>query len=451
MIGDPRVRRTARAAAVGGRRARRCAAGLVGLSWGLLACALDVNDPDVVTPGDLGGAAGAATLYAGALGDFALAYGGDAGVREGQILVTGLFADEFVHSGNEPGRRDYDRRAVADDNPNAAVFYTNLHRARRAAEVAAGALAELEDAAGDPRVGEMWSLAGFTYVFFAEAYCSGVPYSEVVDGRLVPGEPTTTEETLARALERFDRAAAATGGDEGIGSLARVGRARALLALGRPAEAAAAVAPVPTAFAHEVEYSENTPLQENGVHNFTVVYERWSLADREGGNGLAYRSAADPRVPWTRTPADDVGFDQVTPQYDLLKYPARDAPIPLATGAEARLIEAEGALAANDPTTFLARLDEVRARHGLGPVTDPGDADGRVALLFRERAFELFASGHRLGDLRRLVRQHGRPPGSVFPSGVYPAGGSYGDALDLPVPDAERSNPLFRGCLARGP
>jgi len=35
---------------------------------------------------------------------------------------------------------------------------------------------------------------------------------------------------------------------------------------------------------------------------------------------------------------------------------------------------------------------------------DPGTQVGREDLLFRERAFWLFATGHRLGDLRRLAR-----------------------------------------------
>ena len=47
----------------------------------------------------------------------------------------------------------------------------------------------------------------------------------------------------------------------------------------------------------------------------------------------------------------------------------------------------------------------MRAIHQFLPTLDPGDAVGRENLLFRERAFWLFLTGHRMGDLRRLISQ----------------------------------------------
>lgn len=429
-------------------------------AWGLLALALggvaacdgilDVDDPGLLPPDRLTGPAGAAALRAGALGDFALALAGDGGVIEGQILMGGLLADEFVHSGTFPSRQAYDRRVVADDNETAEWAFANLQRARRGLETAAAALIQVNGGpAGDGRIAEMWALAGFTYVLAGEHYCSGVPFSDVDDqGRVTYGEPLTTAGIFQRSLERFDAALSAADGEPDLEALARVGRGRALLNLGRFDEAAAAVEGVATAFRFDVTYSVNTLGQENGVHAFAVAYEQWSLADGEGGVGLPFRSAGDPRVRWERVPADDVGFDQVTPQYDLLRYPTRDAPIPLATGEEARLVEAEAALARGDVGALLAHLDEVRARYGLAPLGDPGTPEGRRELLFRERAFTLVATGHRLGDLRRLMRQYGLAPGDVFPGGAYFKGGVYGDDVSLPVPAAERANPRFSGCLA---
>ena len=37
---------------------------------------------------------------------------------------------------------------------------------------------------------------------------------------------------------------------------------------------------------------------------------------------------------------------------------------------------------------------------------DPGTAASRVDMLFRERAFWMYFTAHRLGDMRRLVRQY---------------------------------------------
>ena len=61
-------------------------------------------------------------------------------------------------------------------------------------------------------------------------------------------------------------------------------------------------------------------------------------------------------------------------------------------------------------------LDEL-----LPPLADPGSARARQDLLFRERGFWMYLTSHRLGDLRRLVRQYGRPVAEVFPAGALEA------------------------------
>jgi len=129
----------------------------------------------------------------------------------------------------------------------------------------------------------------------------------------------------------------------------------------------------------------------------------------------------------------------------------------VADGIEARLIEAEAMLQNGDGPGMVNALNALRADAGnngnfnLPALTDPGTTDGRVDLLFRERAFWLFATGHRLGDMRRLVRQYGRPANTVFPTGPYFKGGNYGTDVNLPVPFAEQNNPNFTGCLNRDP
>jgi hypothetical protein len=92
---------------------------------------------------------------------------------------------------------------------------------------------------------------------------------------------------------------------------------------------------------------------------------------------------------------------------------------------------------------------------GLEDFAEPGTRDEAIDLLFAERAFWMFATGHRLGDMRRLVRPeplgYARPVESVFPSGAYIKGGAYGTDVNLPIPREERNNPNFTGCLDRNP
>ncbi|MDP9348818.1 MAG: hypothetical protein M3P24_06715 [Gemmatimonadota bacterium] len=79
----------------------------------------------------------------------------------------------------------------------------------------------------------------------------------------------------------------------------------------------------------------------------------------------------------------------------------------------------------------------------------PGTAAGRRNLLFKERAYWMWLTGHRVGDLRRLVRQYGQSQETVFPSGPYYKGGSYGEEVNFPIPFEERNNTQFQGCIDR--
>jgi hypothetical protein len=68
----------------------------------------------------------------------------------------------------------------------------------------------------------------------------------------------------------------------------------------------------------------------------------------------------------------------------------------------------------------------------------------RRAMLFSERAFWLFNTGHRQGDLRRLVRNYALPSNTVFPSGPFFRGGlTFGNDVAYPVPFNEQNNDQF--------
>ena len=137
-------------------------------------------------------------------------------------------------------------------------------------------------------------------------------------------------------------------------------------------------------------------------------------------------------------------------------------PVPVVSGIDARLIEAENFLKTGDVTNWLATLNTLRTAGNikLGTVSvpvmpvlvDPGTAASRVDLLFYEKAFWTFSRGQRLGDMRRLIRQYGRDASTVFPGtgGIQYRGVPYGPDVNLPVPYNEGvGNPNFHGCLDR--
>lgn len=443
-------------AAAGRPRAARGALPVLALA-ALLACDTDdiltAEDPDVLTPRTLNDSSALPTVLAGTIGNFQIAFSGGAdlanGGHEGQINVTGLFTDELLSSETFPDRIGVDQRTVFPGNGSMGGVFLDLSRARAFAEF--GSTRFNEFAPGTADHAEVLNLAGFTYVLFAENYCSGVPFSYLQDdGSVQLGSPLTRDETLARAIAKFDSAltfAAAEEDDEQL-HLASVGKARALLDLGQYAAAAAAVAAVPLDFEYVIESSDNSARQNNGVWNYTFNTAAFSVPDVEGTNGLPFASAGDPRVPST---PGGLGFDGTTDFTLQLKYPDRTTGAVLASGVEAQLMVAEAALAGGDAGAWLTALNAPRRSALAAPLpdlADPGDAAARVDLTFQERALWLYLTSHRLGDLRRLVRQYGRDAEAVFPTGEHHKG-QYGTDVNLPISGTERNNPNFQQCLDR--
>ena len=177
-------------------------------------------------------------------------------------------------------------------------------------------------------------------------------------------------------------------------------------------------------------------------------------------NALPFASSRDPRVPTTIPTAGAInGQDGQTYARTTTVY-GQLTGIDVANSIDARLIEAEVALKAGNAALWLSTLNALRAaplKLGevqpavLPPLIDPGSADARLSLLFREKAFWTFSRGQRLGDLRRLLRQYGRTEANTFPQGVHYKGGNYGTDVNLPVVTDERNNPNFKGCLDRNP
>ena len=125
----------------------------------------------------------------------------------------------------------------------------------------------------------------------------------------------------------------------------------------------------------------------------------------------------------------------------------------LASGIEARLIEAEADLQAGG-SNWLSILNDLRAVAAdppMEPLMDPGTPDARVDLVFRERAFWLFATGHRMGDLRRLLRRYGRSQNDTHPVGHYKGPQDYGTDVVFILTLSEQSNPEGFVCLDRNP
>jgi len=449
----------------------------------LAACDLDslleVPQPDIV-PGDV--AADLDNLPAlrnGVLFEFARAYTGPSGSNDfpGIIGTSGVFTDEMWYSSTFTQMRQMDARNVQTDNSGLATVFRYLHRARNWADVASLQYAESNLAnTGDHAL--ITNLGAYTHIFFGENYCSGVPLSRTtIEGRLEFGPGRTTEGLFDLALQGFSDAQGISQSAQSQDqlNLARVGEARALLNLGRFAEAAAVARDVPVGFSHMVEFSEDAAGQNNGIWGQINSARRSSLASREGteNQGLQFFNTdgetageltLDPRVPVT---SRDIGIGTSIPMFRTGKYSTRGSNVPLASYVEAQLIVAESMLEDGQSSEYLSVLNALRANlathlptlgitpaagASLSPLEDPGTREGRILQLFEERAFWLHMTAHRLGDLRRLMRQYGFAEAEVFPTGTTIFGQPYGNDVNFPIPFVEGNNPEFAGeCFDRLP
>jgi hypothetical protein len=473
---------------------------------GLSGCAPDrlLGDkslpPDVPDPAQAATPAGALAAYRGALTELRNAVGGSAsGGNSSYIPVSGLLTDE-LRSGElaQPNFVDgailTDSRYLPEDagigddsitpTPILSV-YGLLQKVRGQSRQARGALRAYTPTSSTALAGHLFAVEGYADVFLADLFCSGVPLSTLDFGGDFTYQPgSSTQEVYQHAITLFDSALTISADSVNVMNLARVGKGRALLDLGRYAEAAQAVADVPDDYRYTLDYSATpSPTAQGNFSNQSFVTDDFGLSsygmlvtmvDREGGNGLPFLSSGDPRSAWG-TATTYRGLPLLWP----VAYPLDGSgSIMLASGVEARLIQSEGQLQAGDAAGWLATLNALRTNgtfdshpdptdstktdtvwhagtggvSGLAPLSDPGTVDGRVDLLFQERGYWFFLTGHRQGDLRRLVRVYGRDPERVYPTGPYPgAFNVYGTDVTAPIPGAERvSNPLFTGCRSRG-
>lgn len=422
---------------------------------------LEVTDPDLINPSDVTSAAGADAVRLGALARFNAATSG----AESLLQLGGLFSDEWNNGDSFIARQEIDQRVVTPENGFVASADRIWHRARISSQQALDLLREFAPAAPGWQLAEMYLVQAYLENLAADHFCSGIIFSEIVDGAEVYGTPTPTADVYARALAHADSGLALITGtsvnDLRVRYALQVVKGRILLNRNNPAAAATAVAGVPNSFQYQQFHA--ITATSNSYWNLGNINGRYSVSTGEGINGLNFATANDPRllicqgndaicrtIGAVRPNRDDLSL----PFYVQRTWPARESSVAILFGAEARLIEAEAQLRGNQPAVALATLNTLRATvPGLTPLTDAGTEAARVDQLFRERAFTLFALGTRTGDMRRLIRQYGRTAANVFPTGTWHKGGNYGTDVNFPIPFVETNNPNAGAgiCLDRNP
>lgn len=437
---------------------------------------LSVQTPDIISIDAQNSPAGAQAWFTSAVGDFAQAFCGDRANNTplGVCVPVGMFTDELFTA--RAGIDGWDKRTV-DNTTIPQSTWNQLMLAHSRSLRAEHLLIQYPPATGlNTQLATLKANEGFTLLFLAENYCNGLPLWDGKDETNVVTVTLSTTDLYTAAIAQFDSALALIAAtNPQIRQLALVGKARTIVDQAKAggqaasyATAAALVGEVPTAFVVNAVYSASSQGMENGLYDWGFNTPNWGASNAEGVNGVDFVQARDPRV--NIDPVKTVACQDGTRCPIFNHYNKPDAPVPIATGIEARLIEAESQLASGNSDAWLATLNLLRStpqkygtvttngaqpktyvddnvsRAGLAPLTDPGTPAARITLHFRERGFWLYLTAHRLGDFRRLIRQYGRTADAVFPTGAYFKGGAYGTDVVLPPNNTETNNPNWKAC-----
>ncbi len=422
------------------------------------------QNPGIISPASTANTAAADALYVGALGRWKNSINGNGNNTEALWNWEALFSDEVMSGDTFSQRNDADQRNLQTNDAVLTPIYGNAQQARGFARSAInGLLAFDKSPTGVQHVGEMYLQMGYVEMAMSEVFCNGIPFGETVNGVPQYTQPLTDADGLKLALTRLDTAltflTATDATTQGVKFAVLITRGRIKVDLGDFAGAVAEVASVPTTYQYNFDYS--IPTFDNEWWIMGASVKRYTAGDSTNTagqifNAIPFARLNDPRVSITDTKKP--GEDNVTDFVQVNNW-GRDDPIPVVSGIDARLIEAEAKLQTNDfagMTTILNTLRTTPQTLGIFKVAAMAalptpTASTATDVFFREKALWQFQRGWRMNDLRRLVRQYGRTQDKVFPSGNFTRNGSpsgqYGTEVAFPVVDAELANPNFHGCL----
>jgi hypothetical protein len=518
-------------------------AAAVALLLGLAACdggLLDVQDPDNVEAGGELTPADVNSRLAGIVADFRVAYGEhilNSGLFTDEFILAGTFPTRIQIDNRNPNSNNV---SISDDawEPLSFARATADVNQRQFQQLLDEGVTPAEEADIQEAIAFGKLFSGYSRIFMSELFCQTILGGQddlpQFGGDLVTAEtePLSSEERMVEAADtlRATIQAAQTAGLSSVENAARVGLGRALMFLnsvrggGQTAlldEAETVLAPVPDDFAFQVENSNNTIAEENDVWQFTWQDNealRWTIgAGTDSERGLEiWDPGAERPTPREAPNPDNVtsqsspgfqewfdnglmvppdvsaslglsAFNQNSPVWAQTLYAGRDgnsgegAPYVLASGWEARMIEAEIDLrrgntgpaqtAVNnlltDPSQSANPMLAVQSSLNLPP--GPNDAvsgvlDGFRAVDFSSGTLEdhlrqmgrayaagLWLTSHRLHYLRRLAVEFD----DRLALGLWPdkasfrpndPGGTNAISLPLPLSEVDNNTNLDAAC-----
>ena len=387
------------------RFARLLPAVSITLAMALSGCGddlFDVKNPGAILDEDLNTAKGVDALVVGMSSDFSEGF-------DGQAFLNARGGDEMTGGGSYYLTGEVRRGLIISEDVDG--FWEDAQRARWVAEAGLERMKEIEEYSfnGNDKTAKAYLLAGFANRWLAENFCYVVfssPY-ESDDGTAQPKSAG-----FQRSVGHFEQAIQHGSGD--VATAARGGLAQAYVGLDNWSQAVTHSAQVPTSFVYSALYDSNSGREENEM--FWETHQRAEMSVY-GTYIASLGPDGDPRVPWEdctaagACPSGQVGAgDANNPNYQQMKYDELGSDIPVVKGTEMRMIEAEAALRSGDLTGAMAKINEVRAFHGLTALTATGIGTGLTYdwgsmtgwdILDREYLLTNWLEGRRLFQMHR--------------------------------------------------
>lgn len=338
------------------------------------------------------------------------------------VLITGLssdvsdimddlafdgarIGDEMAGSGSY-GDTGYFRSGWAEQDQVNNVW-EQAHEARWMAELHIArieGLLEPAEFASSPFVARAYVFEGVAHRTLGENYCQVVYSTPDEYGPLQPHDVA-----FDKAVTAFNNALSHASTSPELQTAAHAGLASVYASLGQWSQAVQEAKQVPDDFVYYAYYDSNDDV--NVVWDETHDRPEMSVWGTYAGTF----APADPRAPFTK--CDEVGgcshaqgADGTTIHWRQEKYPDIGSDIPILSGKEARLIEAEAALVGGNLGEFTTQINKVRTLFGLPDIQEPATAgalefpnayDDAWSILDGERFLTLWLEGRRLWDLHR--------------------------------------------------
>jgi hypothetical protein len=358
-------------------------AGAIAVAF-IVGCGLtDVSNPGPIQDEALNSAAAGPTVFIGLVSDVEVA-AGSAAYYAG-VASTDLNADATQGWVQNMGAG----RLLVDES---SYIWDETQAARWSAE---RGIVRLTATQPNPERSPLVAGANL-WAAYSNRILGDIACTAVFDG----GPAQANAEYYRRAIGQFEKAIAISttigASMDSVRRAATAGLAQSYLILGDYPKAAQYAAEIPDNFLWVAHRSGNSAREQNRVWESTVLSTQATV---HGTASATPGETVDPRTPWTDL--KKTGSGGLRPYYQQQKYADRGTDIPLAKGAEMRLIEAEVLLRGGNVVGAMTKINAVRALAGVTPVTATTAAQAWVAL-DRERHFTLWLEGRRLKDNARL-------------------------------------------------